>query len=80
MNAYIKSNNLGDGSFSFDVVVSGNYEFLDIVRHKNKHLDDWSELDSDFNLIYYPSDHKTALEILENAKQSAKIMVDRWGS
>ena len=50
------------------------------MRKKNSHLDDWSELDSDFNLIYYPSDHKTALEILENAKQSAKIMVDRWGS
>ena len=80
MNAFIQSNNLGDGSFSFNVIVSGNYEFLNMVEKKNKYLESIYDIDSENDLIFYPSDHKTALEILENVKQSAKIMVDRWGS
>jgi hypothetical protein len=81
MNAYIKANNLEDGSFTYDVIVNGSYEFINLVEKKINNIKDRPGIISHGKqLIVYADSQNHALEILENAKRSAKIMVDRWGS
>jgi hypothetical protein len=80
MNAYIRTNNLEDNSSTYDVVVSGNFEFIYKVRSKLEAFKDYCYEDVENMTLEYssPCNLREAESLLDSVKTVAVKIVNNW--
>jgi hypothetical protein len=90
MYAKVLSDNFWDDEkkqtvWKYDIVVSGNFKFLKLVKELNRKCDskyaEHEEMHEDYIELYYIglSDEQKRI-ILRNIKGIAKTLIDRWGT
>ena len=80
MNAYIRTNDLEDGSFTYDVVVSGNFDFRFKVKMRLKAFRDYCYEDLDNGTLEYssPCNLREAESLLDSVKTIAVKIINNW--